>query len=303
MKLDEVELLAYANGELPPHERDRVEKALRESPDAQAQLALLRASDLPYQEAFARAALPPVPESLAAAVGQMARDAARQDSRAQTGANDPAVPHASNGNAVAPVRSRLRVAPAWLAVAFVAGAFFCGGVLRLAPGILGGAGGAPSTAAQTWVGAAAGYQQLYSRETLEYVDSNADLTKKTLDQLRTRDGLALSIPDLSAQGLTFKRVQRLRFGDKALVQIVYLPQHGAPVALCVVKDARTDQPPAQRRIGNMNVVMWRRSQLGYALIGHPGDADLAALAKDLADRRVDALYGDASFSGVPLSAS
>jgi hypothetical protein len=43
-----------------------------------------------------------------------------------------------------------------------------------------------------------------------------------------------------SQGLTFKRVQRPRFHDKPLVQIVYLPEKGKPVALCVLKEAKAD---------------------------------------------------------------
>jgi hypothetical protein len=47
-----------------------------------------------------------------------------------------------------------------------------------------------------------------------------------------------------SQGLTFKRVQRPRFHDKPLVQIVYLPEKGNPVALCVLKEAKADAAPS-----------------------------------------------------------
>src|SRR6202023_3326106 len=45
--------------------------------------------------------------------------------------NDPVVPRAPGSAPSSPIRSRLRVAPAWLGVAFLAGAFACGLVLRL----------------------------------------------------------------------------------------------------------------------------------------------------------------------------
>ncbi|MFL9874493.1 anti-sigma factor [Paraburkholderia megapolitana] len=301
MKPDEIQLLAYVNGELPAHERAEIEQALRSSPDVAEQVALLRASQLPYREAFARQKLPPVPAGLAQKIDDLARAAAQKDSTPQPGANDPVMPQVPGVAATAPVRSRLRFAPAWLAVAFVAGAFVCGAVLRLGPGAAAGLQSASvesAGSARSWVVAAAGYQQLYSRDTLEYVDGNADLSKKTLDEIRSEDGLAVNIPDLRAAGLTFKRVQRLRFGNKALVQIVYLPQQGAPVALCVMKETKPDQAVAERRIDSMNVVTWRQAELGYALIGKPDQVDLAALAKRISGNQVDSLFGDAALPGL-----
>ena len=301
MKPDEIQLLAYVNGELPAHERAEIEQALRSSPDVAEQVALLRASQLPYREAFARQKLPPVPAGLAQKIDDMARAAGQKDNSPQPGANDPVVPPVPGSAAAAPVRSRLRFAPAWLAVAFVAGAFVCGAVLRLGPGAAAGfqsASVGSAGSARSWVAAAAGYQQLYSRDTLEYVDGNADLSKKTLDEIRGEDGLAVNIPDLRAAGLTFKRVQRLRFGDRALVQIVYLPQQGAPVALCVMKETKPDQAVAEQRIDSMNVVTWRQAELGYALIGKPGQVDLATLAKRISGNQVDTLFGDAALPGL-----
>ncbi|WP_133649772.1 anti-sigma factor family protein [Paraburkholderia flava] len=298
MKPDDIELLAYVNGELPEHAREEVERAVQTSPDVAEQVALLRASRLPYREAFAQQKLPPVPSRLAAQIEALAREAAQKNSSAaQPGVNDPVIPTEPGIANTAPIRSRLRVAPAWLAVAFVAGAFMCGAVLRFAPGAASGLGGFSTASADTrpWITAAAGYQQLYSRETLENVDANAELSEKTLEQIRDQDGLALSIPDLRDAGLTFKRVQRLRFGDKALVQIVYLPQQGAPVALCVMKEAKPDAAVATARVASMNVVTWRQAELGYVLIGQPGDSehiDLDALAKRISGNHVDSLFSD-----------
>jgi hypothetical protein len=138
------------------------------------------------------------------------------------------------------------------------------------------------TGVSPWVTAAASYQQLYSRDTLAYVDPDANLSIKTVKEIREDDGLALRIPDLSAAGLTFKRVQRLRFNNKPLVQIVYLPEKGAPVALCVMKEVKPDAAVEDQRVASMTVVTWRQAELGYALIGQPEGVDLAALGKQIA---------------------
>jgi hypothetical protein len=141
-----------------------------------------------------------------------------------------------------------------------------------------------------WITAAASYQQLYSRETLANVDSNPDLSIKTVNEIRQDDGLALRIPDLSAAGLTFKRVQRLRFNNKPLVQIVYLPEKGAPIALCVMKEVKPDAAVTDQRVASMTVVTWRQAELGYALIGQPEGVDLTALGKQISSSQVAPLF-------------
>ncbi|WP_213763835.1 anti-sigma factor [Caballeronia sp. dw_19] len=299
MKSDDILLMAYVDGELPPHQREEVERELRTSPDAAERVALLHASRLPYRDAFAAQKLPPVPASLSAKIEEMARVAKAQTARPvaspDVSVNDPVVPRAPGSASSSPVRSRLRVAPAWLGVAFLAGAFACGLVLRLGPG-MGPASNAGASLASVgmsvspWVMAAAGYQQLYSRETLANVVPDTNLSIKTVKEIRQDDGLALRIPDLSASGLTFKRVQRLRFNNKPLVQIVYLPEKGAPVALCVMKEAKPDAAVADQRVDSMTVVTWRQAGLGYALIGQPESVELTVLGKQISAGRTAPLF-------------
>ncbi len=198
----------------------------------------------------------------------------------------------------APAGRRLR--PWWLAAAFAAGVAATVVTLPLLPGVMNrsGAGGfmtasvGPKTEpARTWVRAAAEYQQLYARDTVASIRVDDSDTERTVSDIRQNDKLDISVPDLRSQGLTFKRVQRLRWQDRALVQMVYLPTKGDPVALCVVRDTRPDQGLAEQQVDKMGVVTWRKGQIGYALIGAPGSADLKAVAKALADGPVAPLYG------------
>lgn len=305
MKMDSILLMAYVDGELSAEECQEVEKEIAVSPDTAELVDQLQRSRLPYAQAFAQQKLPPVPDSLTEAVAALARAHAQRS--AAPGANDAALEHSPFVPPSAPVRSRLRVAPQWLAAAFVAGVFCCGIGLRFMPG-LGAGPGANSAAtvaaanpqASSWVAAAAGYQQLYSRETVAQVPVNAEVSAQTVEEIRHQDGLDLRIPDLSQAGLTFKRVQRLRFNDKPLVQIVYLPQQGAPVALCVMKDARADAEIAAQRIDSMNVVTWRHAELSYALIAKPEGVDLPALAKSISANSTQTLFGD---SGIAMLAA
>jgi anti-sigma factor RsiW len=307
MKSDDILLMAYVDGELPPHEREEVERELRTSPDMAERVALLQASRLPYRDAFAGQKLPPVPPSLTEKIEEMARAGKAKAAQPKldsvvspavhpdVSVNDPVVSRAPGSPASSAIRSRLRVAPAWLGVAFLAGAFACGLVLRLGSGAgpastVGASLASVGTGVSPWITAAASYQQLYSRETLANVDSNTDLSIKTLNEIRQDDGLALRIPDLSAAGLTFKRVQRLRFNNKPLVQIVYLPEKGAPIALCVMKEVKPDAVVTDQRVASMTVVTWRQAELGYALIGQPEGVDLTALGKQIANSQVAPLF-------------
>ncbi|MGH8779444.1 anti-sigma factor family protein [Paraburkholderia sp.] len=297
MSMDETRLMAYVDGTLPVDERTEIEHEIAGSPEAAECVARFEASRLPYREAFARQKLPPVPPELAAQIDELARlHAPRSEASTDYGRRYPA----SGNDAVGPdeslphtpIRSRLRIAPGWLAVAFVAGAFCVGAVLRFAPDGTSGAG-APSP----WVQAATGYQRLYSRATVADVRPDAGAVSRAIDAVRHDDRLALRVPDLREAGMTFSEIQRLRFDGRPLVQLVYLPARGEPVALCVMKQVGPDQPIAWRAVNGMHVVTWRQGELAYALISASTDVDLATLGRRIADRSFDQISGGSATPG------
>ncbi len=282
--MDDVLLMAYVDGALTSHQREEVDRAIETSAEIATRVALLEASVLPYQRAFQRHPWLPVPQSLTRKVADIAHahalpsagPAAGGDHRRISAPSKPGV----RGRQSTPVHSRVRMMAPWLAVAFVAGAFCSAAILRLAS--------PPATVvAQTqtspWIMAAVNYQRLYTRDTVAFDSANVAAAAQTIDTIGRDDGLWIRIPDLRSVGLTFKRIQRLNFNRKPLVQIVYLPDKGSPVALCVMKDERSDTVPDRQQVGNMDVVTWRRSGVAYALIAAPGDADLGALGDRIAD--------------------
>ncbi|MDR6409012.1 UNVERIFIED_ORG: anti-sigma factor RsiW [Burkholderia sp. 1595] len=97
---------------------------------------------------------------------------------------------------------------------------------------------------------------------------------------------AVGPADAAQPGSDVQTGQRLRFHDKPLVQIVYLPEKGKPVALCVLKEAKADAAPSNGKVDGMALVSWRRGQLGYALIGESGSVDLDAPGKQFYDGQV-----------------
>ena len=307
MIADDALLLAYVDGRLSPDERAAIEAQLRESAEARKKVTLLRASQVDFAGAFAQQTLPRVPESLRLGIEEMVRAQTVQAAQSaepakpaqpSASANDAAMP-ASEQQPSAPVKSRLRRVPVWLAAACVVGAFVAGQFVRFDS--LSGAGGQGSGSSQLasasdlspWVKAAVSYQKLYTRETVAYRQDDPALAARVVEDIRRDDRLALRVPDLSSAGLTFKSVQRLRFRNKPLVQIVYLPRSGPPIALCVMKDARPDEAVASRTVDSMGVTTWRQNELTYALIGQAGDVDLAELGKRISNLDTAALFSEA----------
>jgi anti-sigma factor RsiW len=291
---DDAQLLAYVDGGLSLEDRSAVEARLRESAEAREKVALLRASRLDFKDAFAQQNLPPVPDSLKLKVDEMLRAHRARES------NDPGLPRGEKAHSKR-LHSRMRGMPVWLAAACVAGAFACGLLVQLGPLTSGGAQMAANAEVSPWVAAAVGYQKLYTRDTVSYVQEDPASAAKIVRDIRSEDRLALRVPDLTSAGLTFKSVQRLRFNNKPLVQIVYLPQNGPPIALCVMKDSKPDQPVAAKTVDAMNVATWRQAELSYALIGKSGDVDLAALGKRISNLEMAALFSDASLIAGPWS--
>ncbi|MBR8348052.1 anti-sigma factor [Burkholderia ambifaria] len=302
MKMDDILLMAYVDGELTSHEREEVDRAIDTSADIARRVALFEASVLPYQYAFQRQEWPPLPQSLISKVAEIARAYAGPSTPSAAGGARRADASASRPDtrapSSAPVRSRVRTMVPWLAAAFVAGAFCCGAVLHFAPR---DALMTARTQISPWIMAAVNYQRLYTRDTVAFDSSNLAAAAHMVENIRRDDGLRIRIPDLRSVGLTFKRIQRLNFNHKPLVQIVYLPEKGLPVALCVMKDERPDTALARQQVGSMEVVTWRRASVTYALIAAPGDTDLGAIGKRIADNGMEEVVGELQQAGTAIA--
>jgi anti-sigma factor RsiW len=274
MNIDDTDLLAYVDGQLPPQRRAEVEAAVTASPELTARLHTLRASALPYAAAFEAQALPAVPEELSQRISELISADAQRDHRRSS---------------------------SWprLAAAFAAGVLCCAIALRLlTPGT-----SVPVTAqVAPWIKAVADYQQLYSRATLANLNENPELSRRVIDDLRVNDGMKVSVPDLRSAGLTFKRVQRLNFRDQPVVQMVYLPEQGEPIAVCATPDARPDETPHAEQVGEMGTVAWRRGSVGYVLLGRGSTQALMELGRRIASGDTSSLYGRSGGSRPPNAA-
>lgn len=302
MTMDDILLMAYVDGELTPREREDVEKTISASPEIAERVALLTASALRYRHAFTHQKLPPVPERLTLKIGQLSRaycgtpESAGSADTARRDGTEPA--WFSRLLSRSPFRFTQNLSLPGLAMTFAAGALSCALVLRYATDWTRSDRGASASALHTaaarvspWIAAAVNYQQLYTRDTVVFDALTPEMASQVIAQIHSDDGVLIRVPDLRPAGLTFTRVQRLRFHNRPLVQIVYLPKTGLPVALCVMKEEKPDTSMTHEHVENMNVLMWRRANLSYALIAALDDDQLLAIGKQIARGQTDTTVG------------
>jgi anti-sigma factor RsiW len=251
MIVEDSTLLAFVDGELDPASREKVEAVIAHSLELQARVAALSASCLPYRTAFERQVLPELPPALAQRVSSLV--SVSQAPAAQ--------PHSRRGWLGAGVA---------MAASFGAGAFLPWHLWT-------------DSRESGWIEAIANYHALYVRET---VDQPADSPARLAGLLDGFDGdqtRTLFVPDLRAAGLSFKRVQRLGYGRLPLIQMVYLPSGGKPLALCALPMKGTDSEVRTRVIQGMSVASWQRRELAFVLAAEMPKVQVVQLAQRLAE--------------------
>jgi len=257
MSLDESTLLAYADGELPAARRAEVEAALAANEELARTVQALLASRLPYQAAFEQQAMPPVPEALRARVHELTAVSMASHSLAAAGTGG------------ASLRGR-RIGNAWRI-----------GLLMLALGAAIGYWSALPRApvAEPWVRMVSSYHSMYGRETvLDGGVGTAQIDALKL-RLKQQHGIDLKVPDLGADGLRFVRAQQLQFDGKMVIQLVYLPANGLPLALCLTP--AEVQPERSVSLDGQSAVTWHAAGWAYALVGRLPGAALERLREHL----------------------
>ncbi|TDG03311.1 anti-sigma factor [Paraburkholderia guartelaensis] len=305
MTMDDILLMAYVDGELTPREREDVEKTISASPEVAERVELYAASALRYRHAFAHQKLPPVPERLTRTIAQLSRAYSEVPEASASTRRSAAEPAGfSRFFSRLPFRFPLNLSLPGLAMTFAAGALSCALVLRYATDWARNDHGASASALHAaaakvspWVAAAVNYQQLYTRDTVAFDALTPEVASQVIAQIHSVDGVPIHVPDLRPAGLTFTRIQRLRFHDRPLVQIVYLPKAGLPVALCVMKDEKPDANMTHERVESMNVLTWRRANLSYALIASLDDDQLLAIGKQIAKGQAEETVGQVAPHG------
>jgi len=272
MKIDDCLLLKYVEHQLDETTMAAIERALEEDKVLRDKVQALKTAQLPYDAAFAVQHLPSVPEHLHHRIEQLV----------QVTQGEP------RSSSLLPF-GRVSMAVCF-SLAFTMGIL----ITTLADHWLNKSDNSENLTTISWleerdakvlVDAMIQYQALYTRATVANVHQRLVDTTSVVDTFNRQSGHLLRIPDLSQYGYKFRRVQELAYKGKTILQMVYLPEKGLPLALCVTAITGSAQPATIYHSSVLNSVLWVKNGLGYMLMGVESDTTLKALGKaiELAD--------------------
>lgn len=262
-------LSAYLDGELSDADAAKVEALLEIDEGAQQELDALIEANAFATEVFNDMLDEPAPLNLYRAISE-----AKDESVVTT-------PVAANQNTV--VVNRF---PAWasmaaaiaLVVSGAAGGFY-GGKSGLIPG-----GAEPvQVASAGWLMDIADYHAVYSKQSRHLVEVKAEESDHIQAWLGKMVGSAFTIPDLTAQGLTFQGGRLLVAAGKPVAQLLYTSADGEVVALCVIAN---DKPASggftSKVINKAQMVQWRDGEAAFVIVGDEAAKNLEEIAETAA---------------------
>jgi anti-sigma factor RsiW len=259
---DEVTLLAYVDGELPAHSRSEVEAAIAANAELARTVSAMQVSRLPYRSAYEQQPVPAVPAGLRAQVDELASVAlaSRELASRQFASRELAAREMAAAGGAPADRGAKGSWPraGWCAAMLVMLA------IGWFAGYLGGQR-AQAAPVEPWVRMVSSYHSMYSRDTVLDGGVATAQVAALKARLAIQHGLSLKIPDLESDGLSFVRAQQLQFNGKMVLQLVYLPKQGLPIALCLIPSSQ--QAERSLTIDGQQAVTWRTGDWGYLLIG------------------------------------
>lgn len=123
-----------------------------------------------------------------------------------------------------------------------------------------------------WRAYAAAYHALYTPQTLETASAAPAEQRAQIRRAGASVGLALDASATAVAELRFKRAQILGYEGAPIVQLAFVSQSGAPIALCVTRDpAQSAALPASSRREGMAAAQWAEDGYAFLLIGGQDD--------------------------------
>jgi anti-sigma factor RsiW len=240
----EVQLLAYADGELDAEETGEVERLLKIDPRAQRQLRNYRKTAVLLRSACAEAFYRDVPEKLVATV-QRDHSVARM-----------------------PLRVMLAVAASLLL-----------GVLGFAAGY--STGTWPTSAYETLLSEIAEYHPIYARDAAHLVEIPASRAGEIEAWIKQRTGRELTVPDLSSSGFDFAGGRVLVVDGRSVGQLLYTRPGMLPLGICVAALDSASQPDRIDHRNGMKLISWSDGSYAYVVVGDAPDSMLREVASHI----------------------
>jgi anti-sigma factor RsiW len=249
---------AYLDGALPEADRRALEALIANDPAVAEEVEALRRVDDLLAGGFADMLAAPVPLHLARVIEKTRPEAAPAAS--WTG-----------------LRS-LAASIALVAVGAAGGAVVA---TSLAP---------PAEIAQAktgWLDHVAEYHAVYAAQGRHLVEVPASDRAHLEKWLSEQTGVAFTVPDLSASGLSFEGGRLLVANGKPVAQLMYKDADGQVIAVCFMTggDAALGDGEtifADRQIGGFDMVSWKDRAASYVVIGPASRPDLRQIAETAA---------------------
>lgn len=252
-------LSAFLDGELTDAEARQIETALARDPALRAELDSLMAATSGAQEVFHEMLDEPVPLALAAAI---------------KAAPDPA-----------PVANKT----AWISASGFRWGAVGAALLCLVVGATGGyvtgrSDGLQVASAAGWLADIADYHRVYAAQDRHLVEVPAAEALHIQSWLTASIGAAVTIPDLTAQGLTFQGARLLVAAGKPVSQLIYTDAQNRVVALCQSQTGTPREGLLAQTVDTFDMIAWGGAEADFVIVGDAGRGDLLSLAQAAQDQ-------------------
>jgi len=269
----EVRLSAYLDGQLPQAEMEEINAILAGDDEARVVYEKLKLGSEFGARAFDRMLQDPIPLDLVRNIKEAGRS---EDDPSKLGFA--AIPAAE-----VPASRRSAFWPQALAASLVI--FLAGG----AAGYLISeqkqtsfqAASNQFAPARTWLDDVAEYHRIYSRQARHLVEVPADESEHIVDWLSASTGVPFTLPDLSAQKLTFEGARLLVAGGKPTAQLLYRDAENEIFAICFLQSEPVEgtTPLAESMRNDIGLVTWQKGKASYVVVGPSADPDLERIAE------------------------
>lgn len=247
-QLDDAVLAAYVDGELTPDQLAEVEKALIHDPQARRKVTRMREVKALLRSTCAEENYQDVPDRLLRSLRPKRQSGTRM-----------------------PVWVRQAVAAVFLLSAYA-------GVDHLIHSRWHYHPVSAEDPQNAMLDEIAEYHAIYARETEHLAEVPAERKDHIEEWLGDRLGRKFLVPDLSDFGLVFAGARLLAIARQPVAQLLYTPEHGAPIAVCVTFGDDADTPLDVSRREGMNLGLWKEGGYVYVVVGEIANEKLRQVA-------------------------
>jgi anti-sigma factor RsiW len=268
----EVRLSAYLDGQLPHAEAREIDGILARDERARTLFNRLKLGSDLGRKAFEDMLHEPVPLDLVRSIKQAPTGAGQEPARARLTPPPKAAP---------PFGTWVRIAASGL-ILLVLGA--TAGYLMGSRQDVAEQPAVPAAEARNWLRDVADFHRIYARQTRHLAEVPATESSYIIEWLTAAVGVEFTIPDLSANALTFEGARLLVAGGRPTAQLLYRNEDGEVFAVCFQKvDPVSEQTALLDTIRNdLGLVSWQEGAAAFVVVGPSSEAALHAIAQTVA---------------------